>query len=305
MDRLQSMRVFAKVVEQGSFARAGVQLDISNAVVTRHVADLEQHLGTRLLNRSTRKLSLTETGQQYLERVRQILNDIDDADAMAAQSARCPSGTLRIYCHPNFGQVALAKLLPAFSALEPKVVLDVTLADRPVDLVEEGYDIGIFIDNQKIDSSMIARKLATSSVVLTAAPGYVSRKGEPMAPRDLSKHDCLNHSYEKVRHTWPVQCGGKPVEVPIVSRMVSNNNAVLREAAIAGLGVMMRPSFTLGDDIADGKLVRLLRDHCVGRLGVYMVYPSRRLLSAKVRAFTEFMAKSFPEPDADPWLKSL
>jgi DNA-binding transcriptional LysR family regulator len=305
MDRLQSMRVFAKVVEQGSFARAGAQLDISNAVVTRHVADLEQHLGTRLLNRSTRKLSLTETGQQYLDRVRQILTDIDDADAMAAQSARCPSGTLRIYCHPNFGQSALAELLPKFSALEPKVVLDVTLADRPVDLVEEGFDIGIFIDLQKIDSSMIARKLATSSVVLTASPDYVKRKGEPQVPRDLSEHECLNHAWERMRHTWPVQCSGKPVEVPIVSRMVSNNNSVLREAALAGMGVMMRASFTLGDDLAAGRLVRLLGDHCVGRLGVYMVYPSRRLLSAKVRAFTDFMVKSFPEPDADPWLKSL
>jgi DNA-binding transcriptional LysR family regulator len=108
-----------------------------------------------------------------------------------------------------------------------------------------------------------------------------------------------------MRHTWPVQCSGKPVEVPIVSRMVSNNNSVLREAALAGMGVMMRASFTLGDDLAAGRLVRLLGDHCVGRLGVYMVYPSRRLLSAKVRAFTDFMVKSFPEPDADPWLKSL
>src|SRR5665647_1350459 len=156
MDRLVSMRVFAKVVEQGSFARAATALEMSATVVTRNVADLEAHLGTRLLNRSTRRLSLTETGQQYLERVRQILADIDDADAAASSSARKPGGTLRIYCHPGFGQSQLAVLLPLYAQAMPDVVLDVTLADHAVDLVEQGFDVGIFIGLQKFDASMIA-----------------------------------------------------------------------------------------------------------------------------------------------------
>jgi DNA-binding transcriptional LysR family regulator len=302
MDRLQSMRVFAKVVEQGSFARAGAALDMSNAVVTRHVADLEQHLGTRLLNRTTRKLSLTETGNDYLDRVRQILTDIDEADAAASAAACKASGTLRVYCHPNFGQSQLAEMLPRFAAEHPDVVLDVTLADRTVDLVEDGYDVGIFIGMQKVDGSMIARPLASSRVILTASPDYVRRRGAPRTPRDLSDHDCLNHAFDQMRHAWCIQCNGKQIRVPIVSKMISNSNEVLRQATLAGMGIMLRTSYTLGDDLSTGKLVQLLPDYCTARLEVLLVYPSRKLVSAKVRAFVDFMAQAFPDPAADPWL---
>ncbi|MES2257296.1 MAG: LysR family transcriptional regulator [Pseudomonadota bacterium] len=305
MDRLQSMRVFAKVVEQGGFARAGTVLEMSNAVVTRHVADLEQHLGTRLLNRTTRKLSLTETGRHYLERVLRILSDIEDADALASASAKKPGGTLRLYCHPNFGQSQLARLLPRFAAAMPDIVLDVTLADRSVDLVEEGFDAGIFIGVQKFDSSMIARRLATSSVIICASPDYIARRGRPQSPQELSGHDCLNHAFEQVRHYWPVQCNGQEMRVPIVSKMISNNNEVLRQAAIAGMGIMLRSSYTLDDDIADGRLLRLLPDYCTGRLGVLLVYPSRTLLPGKVRAFVDFMTAAFPDPESDPWLSTF
>ncbi len=302
MDRLVSMRVFAKVVEQGSFARAAQALEMSATVVTRNVADLEAHLGTRLLNRTTRRLSLTETGQQYLERVRQILADIDDADALASSSARKPSGTLRIYCHPGFGQSQLAMLLPQYAQAMPDVVLDVTLADHAVDLVEEGFDVGIFIGLQKFDASMIARRLASSNVVLCAAPDYLARRGTPALPGDISQHDCLNFAYEQLRHSWPVVWEDKHINVPIVSRMVSNSGAVLRQAALAGMGIMVRSSFTLEDDLTSGRLVKLLPGHHLGNLAVMMVYPSRRLLSAKVRSFVEFMNAQFPHPERDPWL---
>jgi DNA-binding transcriptional LysR family regulator len=302
MDRLQSMRVFSKVVEQGSFARAAVALDMSNAVVTRNVADLEAHLGTRLLNRTTRKLSLTETGQQYLERVRQILADIDDADALATSAARTPSGTLRIYCHPGFGQAQLAPLLPLYAQAMPEVLLDVTLADQTVDLVEEGFDIGIFMGLQKFDTSMIARRLATSKVILCASPDYVRRRGMPQRPHDVSQHDCLNFAFEQLRHHWPIRWEDERVNVPITSRLTSNSGEVLRHAALAGLGIMIRSSFTLQDDVSSGRLVRLLAEHHLGELSVNMVYPSRRLLSAKVRSFVEFMSGRFPHPESDPWL---
>jgi len=301
MDRLQSMRVFAKVVEQGSLARAATALGVSNAVITRSLADLETHLGTRLLNRTTRRLSLTETGQQYLERVRQILADIDDAEALA-QSARQPGGTLRIYCHPGFGQSQLAPLLPDFARAHPDIVLDVSLADRSVDLVEEGFDVGIFIGLQKFDTSMIARRLATSKVVLCAAPAYLDRRGHPAEPMDLARHDCLNFQFEQLRNYWPVQWQNKRIHVPIVSRMISNSGAVLRHAALAGMGVMIRSSFTLEDDLTSGRLVQLLKEHHLGQLSVMLVYPSRRLVPAKVRAFVDFMAQRFPEPQSDPWL---
>ena len=302
MDRLGSMRVFAKVVEQGSFARAAQVLDMSATVVTRNVADLEAHLGTRLLNRTTRRLSLTETGQQYLERVRQILADIDDADAIASSSARKPHGTLRIYCHPGFGQSQLAALLPLYAQTMPDVVLDVTLADHTIDLVEEGFDVGIFIGLQKFDASMIARRLATSKVVLCASPAYLARRGAPATPADVSGHDCLNFAFEQLRHHWPVHWENQVLNVPIVSRMVSNSGAVLRQAALAGMGIMLRSSFTLENDLESGRLVQLLQGHHLGQLSVMMVYPSRRLLSAKVRSFVDFLNAQFPHPESDPWL---
>lgn len=227
MDRLQSMCVFAKVVEQGSFARAAQALDISNAVATRHVANLEEHLGTRLLNRTTRKLSLTETGHAYLERVLQILQEVEDAEAIASAQSKKPGGTLRIYSHLGFGQLQLARLLPQYSQTYPDVLLDVTLSDRAPDLVEDRIDVGIFINLQKFDASMIARQI--------------------------------------------------------------------------GLAVMVRPSFALRDDLATGRLVRLLQAHQLGHLPVVMLYPSRRLLSAKVRSFVDFMSKQFPRPESDPW----
>lgn len=302
MDRLQSMRVFAKVVEQGSFARAAQALELSNAVVTRHVADLEEHLGTRLLNRTTRKLSLTETGHAYLERVLQILQEVEDAEAIASAQSKKPSGILRIYSHLGFGQQQLAHLLPAYASQFPDVTLDVTLSDRTVDLVEDRFDVGIFIDFQKFDSSMIARQLAVAEALLCASPDYVRRHGAPEELEDISRHSCLNFSYEQLRHHWPVKDReGNTINIPVTGKVVSNNGDLLRHCALAGMGITIRPSFALGDDLAAGRLVRLLPDHHLGQLPVMLVYPSRRLLSAKVRTFVDFMARQFPRPEEDPW----
>jgi len=302
MDRLQSMRVFAKVVEHGSFARAAEALDMSNTVVTRNLADLETHLGTRLLNRTTRKLSLTETGQQYLERVKQILSDVDDADAAASSSARKASGTLRIYCQTSFGQSQLARLLPLYAEAMPDVVLDVTLADHVVDLVEEGFDAGILLGLQKFDATMIARRLAMSTLVLCASPEYIARNGSPATKYDVSDHKCLNFAFEQLRHSWPLSFNGEQGDIPITSRMVSNNGIVLRHAALAGMGIMVRSSFTLEDDFSSGRLVQLLKGHHLGTMPINLVYPSRRLMSCKVRTFVDFMSAQFPRPESDPWL---
>jgi DNA-binding transcriptional LysR family regulator len=304
MDRLQSMRVFAKVVEQGSFARAGQVLDMSNPAVTRHVSDLEDHLGTRLLNRTTRKLSLTETGHAYLERVLQILQEIDDAESIASSESKKPSGTLRIYSHLGFGQLQLAQLLPLYARNYPDVKLDVTLSDRTADLVEDGFDVGIFIDNfQKFDSSMIARQLGVSEILLCASRGYVAQHGMPHTLEDISQHACLNFAYQQVRHHWPIKGpDGTVTNVPINSTVMSNNGEMLRQFALAGMGIVIRPSFALGDDLAAGRLLRLLPEHHLGQLSATMVYPSRRLLSGKVRSFVDFMKEKFPHPDKDPWL---
>lgn len=305
MDRLQSMRVFSKVVEQGSFARAAQVLQMSNAVVTRHVADLENHLGTRLLNRTTRKLSLTETGRAYLERLLQILQEIDDAEAIIASHSKKPAGTLRIYSHLGFGQQQLGQLLPLYAQRYPDVTLDVMVSDRTVDLVEDGFDVGIFTGLQKFDASMVARQLALCEVVLCASPAYVKRHGTPASPEDISRHICLNFSYEQLRHSWPlIDENGETIQIPINSRMLSNNSALLRQCSLAGVGIMARPSFSMGTDLQSGQLVRLLPHHHLGQISVMMVYPSRRLLSTKVRSFVDFMIGKFPHPERDPWLEA-
>jgi len=297
------MRVFAKVVEQSSFVAAASVLGLSNAVVTRHVADLESHLGTRLLNRTTRKLSLTETGTAYLERVRQILRDIDDADTIATSQSQNPTGTLRIYAHLSFGQKQLAKLVPLYSRKFPDVSLDITLSDRTVDLVEEGFDLGMFIGLQKFDASMIVRQIGMTEVVMCASPEYVKRHGGPAKPEDITRHTCLNFSYEQLRNGWPIQgSNGAMTNIPITSKVLSNNGELLRQCAISGMGIVLRPSFTLSDDLVSGKLVRLLPTHHLNRMSVMMVYPSRRLLSATVRSFVDFIHIQFPEPDGDPWI---
>jgi DNA-binding transcriptional LysR family regulator len=302
MDRLQSMRVFSKVVEQGGFARAAQVMELSNAVVTRHVADLESHLGTRLLNRTTRKLSLTETGHAYLERVNRILADVDDAEAVAAAHSKKPAGTLRIYSQLGFGKQQLAELLPLFADANPDVVLDVTLSDRTVDLVEEGYDAGIFTVLQKFDASMISRQLGVAEVLMCASPGYIARHGMPRTPDDVTNHACLNFSnVDLLRHHWPISRDTETINIPIHSRMLSNNSELLRRCAAADMGIVVGPSYAMVDDIQSKRLVRLLAQHHLGQMAVMMVYPSRRQLSAKVRSFIDFMNAHFPHPENDPW----
>ncbi|WP_211441573.1 LysR family transcriptional regulator [Collimonas humicola] len=304
MDRLQSMRVFAKVVEQGSFVAAAQVLDMSNAVVTRLVADLENHLGIRLLHRSTRRMALTEPGQAYLERVRQILDEIDEAEAAASVLSTNPAGTLHIYSQIGFGQTQLARLLPLYSKQYPDVQLDVTLSDRTADLIEEGFDVGIFSVNQKFDVSMVARQLGIAEVLLCASPAYIAQHGEPQAPEDLARHACLNFSLEHLRHHWTFQSAQGTSVVPIASKVMSNNTELLRHCLLAGMGIAMRSSYTLGDDMAAGRVVRVLPDYQINKVAVRLVYPSRRLLSAKVRSFVDFMMAQFPHPDCDPWLVS-
>ncbi|MCI1004889.1 MULTISPECIES: LysR family transcriptional regulator [unclassified Herbaspirillum] len=302
MDRLQSMRVFAKVVEQGSFVRAAELLDISNAVATRFIADLEAHLGTRLLNRSTRRLSLTEAGQAYLERVRMILSEVDDAEALVSMETKRPAGTLAIYSNAGFGQSQLGEMLAAYSGSYPDVGLDIYLSDRSIDLVEEGIDIGFFSSLQKFDASMIVRQLGVAKVILCASPAYLARAGAPEQPEDLSRHSCLNFSHEYLRHHWHVNTEAGVMDVPIVSKVVSNSGVLLRDLALAGMGIVMRPSYSLGDDLRCGKLVQVLPDFDMGQVVISMVYPSRRLLSAKVRSFADFISARFPHPETDPWL---
>ena len=198
----------------------------------------------------------------------------------------------------------LARLLPGYAGNYPNVVLDVTLSDRAVDLVEDGFDVGIFLGGvQKFDASMIARQLGVSEGYLCASPEYLARCGAPQVPQDLGRHACLNFSLEQLRHSWPVSGAHGSVNIPITSRMFSNNGDLLRQCAAAGMGLVFSPSFSLCDDLASERLRRVLPAYRLPAVTVVMVYPSRRLLSAKVRSFVDFISAQFPRPEDDPWGK--
>jgi DNA-binding transcriptional LysR family regulator len=301
MDRLQSMRVFLKVVEKGSFARAALALDLSNAAVTRHLAELENHLGARLLNRSTRRLSLTEIGQAYLVRLQRILPEIDEADAIAQSQSKDPSGVLRLYAHQSFAQFQLASLLSDYAARYPDVMLDVTVSDRTVDLVQDGFDVGIMIGIQKIESHMVARQLGRAETYVCASPAYIAKHGQPHTAEELEQHACLNFDNKRLRYAWSVQGPQGEVDVLVNNKIVSNSGDLLSNCAIAGMGLVLRASFALQDALSSGRLVRLMPEHRFNSLTVSLVYPDRRLMPATVRSFVDFIAARYPEPEADPW----
>jgi DNA-binding transcriptional LysR family regulator len=293
MDRFLAMQVFAGVVEQGSFAKAAERLGISRSACSRHVADLETHLDVRLLNRTTRRLSLTESGQAFYARCVQVLTDLEEAEQAAAASAARPRGTLRVTCAISFGVRYVAPLVGAFAARHPELKFDVQLSDRFVDLVEEGFDLAIRI-GESPTQNLIARKLGETRLVSCAAPMYLRERGAPEAPADLARHACLTYEYLPQRNTWRFRDrAGKAHAVRVAGPVHANNAEMLAAAAIEGIGIAMEPDFIVGADLAAGRLVRILADYAPAPTNVYAVYPSRRHLSAKVRAFVDFLAERF------------
>ncbi|HZW13825.1 MAG TPA: LysR family transcriptional regulator [Noviherbaspirillum sp.] len=297
MDLFQAMRVFAKIAETGSLSGAARALDISNPSVTRHISELESYVNARLFNRSTRRLSLTETGVVYLERCKRILADVDDSALLAGMNASSPSGTLKISAPVSFSVNQLATVFPKYSQRYPKVCLDVSLSDRVVDLVEEGYDLAIRIGFIG-DSSLVARRVAPLKGHVCASPAYLEKYGIPREPQDLGQHVCLPYTNGPMRDEWRFAREGKALSVRINGSMKSNNGDLLRGAALAGMGIIMQPSFIVGDDIRRGTLVPLLTDYQLPEFGIYAVYPSRLHVSAKVRTFVDYLVETF-DADAD------
>lgn len=300
MDLFMAMKVFVKVAEGGSFSAAARALDMSNPSVTRHVADLEAHLHARLFNRSTRRLSLTDTGSAYLERARQLLQDLEDAAMAAGAGAATPVGTLRVNAPVSFAVNYLARALPEYTQRYPQVQLDLTLSDRAVDLVEEGYDIAIRIMRLQDHATLVARQVGTARSLVCAAPSYLRRHGTPKTPEELARHQCLAYTYLATRDEWQFSKDGRVHKVKIRGGLVANNGDLLREAAVAGMGVILQPSFIVGDAVRQKKLVPLLPDYEIGTLPIYALYPSRKHLSAKVRTFVDFLVERFGgHPDWD------
>ncbi|WNG24921.1 LysR family transcriptional regulator [Cystobacter fuscus] len=294
MDRLRAFEVFTTVVQRGSFTRAADALDTSAANVTRYVNELERHLGTRLLHRTPRHLSLTESGQALHERVRGILDDVAEAEALASASTVQARGRLRLNAPLSFGILHLAPLWPRFMALHPDVELDVSLSDRVVDLVEEGYDLAIRISRGGAAASQVTRRLSTSRNVVCAAPAYLARAGRPKRLEDLAAHVCIAYSNSSMAEEWPLtDAAGNTRVVRMRSVMQANNGDTVRAAALAGRGLTWQPTFLIGDDLRAGRLVRVLPDHALPDIDILAVYPSRRHLSAKVRLMIDFLAEQF------------
>jgi DNA-binding transcriptional LysR family regulator len=299
MDRLRAYEVFVTVVSRGSFTRAADMLETSPANVTRYVNELEAHLGTRLLNRTSRKLSLTEGGETLYARCKSILDEVAETEGLVSSASVEPRGRLRINAPVSFGILQLAPLWPEFMRRYPRVELDVTLIDRVVDIVDEGYDLAIRISRAG-STNHAARKLATSRNILCASPAYLARWGHPAAPADLIEHRCIGYSYAATGDEWHLLDGeGKAHPVSVNCHMHSNNGDTAHAAALAGQGVIWQPTFLVGNDLRAGKLVQVLPEYRMPDIDVLALYASRRHLSAKIRAMIDFLADAFG--GVPPW----
>ncbi len=292
MDKFTEMQAFVAVTEAGSFVRAAGTLGVSKAAVSRQVADLESRLGVRLLHRTTRRLSLTPEGEVFLTRCRELLGEVAEAEAEITSSSGEASGLLRINAPFSFGLQHLAPLWVEFMAQHPKVTLDVTLTDRVVDLVEEGFDMAVRIARLP-SSSLISRRLTSTRIVLCASPTYLQARGEPRHPSELVDHDVLAYSLFSMGDQWEFAGPDGPVSVRTTPRLRINSGDTCRVAALRHQGIVLQPSFLVGQDLLAGTLVEILPAYRCVELDVYAVYPSRKFVSPKVRLLIEFLAEAF------------
>ncbi len=293
MDRIAAIQAFVRVVEAGSFARAAQRLRSSTSSISRQIAGLEQHLGARLLNRTTRKLSLTEGGQAFYERSVQLLAELEEAEQVVGAAAAAPRGTIRLTCPRNLAARQVAPVIARFASRHPDVRFDVTVSDSLVDLVEEGFDLAIRIG--RIGSEgLVARRLGQVRQTLAAAPAYLRAHRAPRAPADLAAHRALAYAYAAAPHVWRLTGpDGMEHDVRVSGPLIANSGELLIASAVAGLGVVMTPEFMMEPELAAGRLVPVLAGYEGPLLDTWAVYPSRRHLSAKVRLFVEQLVEAF------------
>ena len=300
MDRMTSMATFVKVVESGGFSAAARALSMSPSMVTAHVQSLEERLGVRLLNRSTRRVSLTEVGHAYYERCLQILADVEDADQIAEALQSTPRGTLRLNTSIALPPL-LAPVIAEFVALYPEVSVNLTMTDRMIDLVEEGFDLAV--RNMSVpDSSLIVRRVATYRFVVCGAPSYLAARGTPGQPADLVQHNCLIYSQSAWGNEWRFVGPDGEQSITVAGNLQANSDNALRLAAVHGQGLALAPSFLLIDEIKAGRLVPVLTEFLQTEHAINAIYPHRHHLSAKVRSFIDVLAKHFHDDPgwADP-----
>lgn len=296
MDVLSDIAVFVQVVDAGSFTAAADRLELSKSVVSKYVTRLEDRLGARLLNRTTRRLSLTEVGRVFYHRAQRGLHELEEAEAEVSRLQGAPRGTLRINCPMSFGILHIAPALPGFLLDYPDLSVDMSLDDRRVDLVEEGFDLAIRI-GELPDSSIVARRLAPCRHVVCGAPGYFERHGVPHNPEQLREHNAITFKYQDSPREWHfVSPKGGVMRVPVSGSIQMNNSLALREALLEGAGLTLTPTFVVGEDIKAGRLQAVMTDYKTLEVSIYAVYPQRRHLSPKVRAFVDFIANRISTP---------
>ena len=294
MDRLMSMRVFESVIEKGSFSAAARALDLSPAVVTRLVADLEEHLGTRLLQRSTRHLSLTDAGEMYLERLRQILHDIDEADAAVSTHTQDLAGELHISASPILATHILARIIVGFRARYPNIFFDVHVDQIDAPSIED-YDITLMAASDAFNGNVIARRISTVNEILVASPTYIQRRGQPKLPEDLGKHECLRMRAPGLRPTnWRLTSEEgeiREIDVAVNPVMWVNHSDTLIRAALGGAGITSLPQDLAARYVYNGELIRVLRPWITGRISIFAAFPSRKFMPQRTRVFLDYLSE--------------
>lgn len=303
MDRFRAITAFVRIVEAGTLAAAARRMDVSVSALSRLLAELEAHLGTRLIHRTTRRLALTETGRAFYERAVQLVADLAEAEEAVTSAAVTPRGTLRLTSSAAFATGHLAGAIADFRVQYPELRFEVELAERAVDLVEEGLDLAIRIG--PIGSqALIARRIAAARLVCCAAPGYLAHRPAPQSPADLATHDCLVYEYAAGGAQWEfTDAAGAPHTVRVAGAARANNGAMLAALAVAGAGIAFEPEFIVAPEVRSGRLVPLLHGYVPHSVGIHAMYPSRRHLSAKVRTFVDFLVARFA--GTPPWTLDL
>jgi DNA-binding transcriptional LysR family regulator len=294
MDRFENARVFVTVVEAGGFARAAERLGLSRAAASKHLLQLEERLGARLLNRTTRRVSVTAAGRTFYEQCRRILAEFDEAERTAGALHNTPSGELRVVAPTNFGLAEIGTAITDFLSAYPEIRINLTMSDRLTNPIEGGYDIAISVDMPRgASANLVARKLNSSRRILCAAPDYLRKHDALHSPADLVNHQCLSYSYVSPPDEWHLVGADGEHMVKVRGPIVTSHRHVLRAAAVRGLGIAYGPIDFFRDDVAGGRLTQVLPDFELPRATIYAVYPATRRLSANVRAFNDFMARYF------------
>ena len=297
MDRWTEIELFVQVAETGSLSRAAELLNLSNASASRHLAALEARLGVRLVERNTRRLYLTDTGQEFFQRSRAILADLRDAESTVNAAALNPTGVLRVTASLSFSMHHIAPLLREYTERYPNVTVHVEAANRYLDIIDNNIDVAIRNREVEPDSNITIRRLAGTRRILTASPAYLSRHGVPREIDDLHRHKLLIYTHANNPNELRFTRGDEQQTINVKGLLESNDGQILRAAALDGMGILVQPSYIVYDDIVAGRLVPMLDDWDLPRLTVNLAYPSRKHLSAKVRTFIDFMAAHFEKMD--------